>query len=74
MQHNRKRAELHRLQEKHPEVAARMQARGLDAVDDEDESSSSEEEVCFQMLRNFLFPGIAGHVTIQTDSPSGASL
>eukprot|EP00892_Ulva_mutabilis_P001580 jgi/Ulvmu1/11422/UM075_0086.1 len=43
-EYNKKRAELHRLQEKHPEVAARIQARGLGGDDGEDESSTSEEE------------------------------
>jgi hypothetical protein len=43
VQHNSRRAELHRLQEKHPEIAARIQERELEEGDTE--SSSSEEEV-----------------------------
>ena len=43
MQHNKRRAELHRLQTKHPELAARMERQA--GNDDETESSSSEEEV-----------------------------
>jgi hypothetical protein len=55
LQHNKRRTELHRLQAKHPELAARMerqQARAAahedeDASDSESKSSSdSESEVC----------------------------
>ena len=38
-QHNKRREELHRLQEKHPEVAARLAAGGAESAD-----SSSEDD------------------------------
>jgi len=41
MQHNKKREELHRLKEKYPEVAARLEAK---MAGDYDATSSSEEE------------------------------
>ncbi len=46
-QHNARRAELHRLKEKHPEQYARLQARGAldDDEDGQEESSTSEDEV-----------------------------
>lgn len=46
-QHNARRAELHRLKEKHPEQYARLQARAAlrDDDDEEVEESTSEEEV-----------------------------
>jgi hypothetical protein len=43
MQHNKKREELHRLKEKYPEVAARLDAKGVSALEDSDVSSSEEE-------------------------------
>lgn len=53
VQHNSRRAELHRLQDKHPEVAARLQARELEG--DGTESSSSEEEVRFSSCGSGLY-------------------
>lgn len=45
-QHNARRAELHRLKEKHPEQYARLQARAALAQDDEqEEESTSDDEV-----------------------------
>lgn len=46
-QHNARRAELHRLKEKHPEQYARLQARGAlnDDEDGQEEESTSEDEV-----------------------------
>lgn len=45
LQHNKKREELHRLKEKFPEQAARLESKGYAALFDEDkESSSSEDE------------------------------
>ena len=41
MQHNKRREELHRLQEKHPELAARLAAGGDEAED----TSSDDDEV-----------------------------
>lgn len=45
LQHNKRREELHRLQEKHPDVAARLAAGGGESAD----SSSEDDEVrrCF---------------------------
>lgn len=43
-EHNKKREELHRLKEKYPEVAARMEARAAGGIDSEDESTSEEED------------------------------
>ena len=43
LQHNKKREELHRLKEKYPEVAARLDAKGVSALEDSDVSSSEEE-------------------------------
>ncbi len=43
-EHNKRREELHRLQEKHPEVAARLARNGGGADDDDsDEESTSED-------------------------------
>lgn len=46
-QHNARRAELHRLKEKHPEQYARLQAHAAlrDDDDEQEEESTSEEEV-----------------------------
>ena len=44
LQHNKKREELHRLKEKFPEQAARLEARGVSALMNDESSSSSEEE------------------------------
>eukprot|EP00890_Picochlorum_soloecismus_P004968 jgi/Picsp_1/5472/NSC_02831-R1_protein len=43
-EHNKKREELHRLKEKYPEVAARLDAKGVSALEDSDVSSSEEED------------------------------
>jgi hypothetical protein len=79
VQHNKRRAELHRLQEKHPEVAARIEARELGGGDTE--SSASEEEVgCSNYSHRDSVPQHrnAGPQAFQAreaiqDSPSGAS-
>uniref|UniRef100_A0A7S3VJ15 Kri1-like C-terminal domain-containing protein n=1 Tax=Dunaliella tertiolecta TaxID=3047 RepID=A0A7S3VJ15_DUNTE len=42
-EHNKKREELHRLQAKHPEIAAKVAAK-QDVADGEDEDSSSSED------------------------------
>ncbi|QDZ22192.1 KRR1 interacting protein 1 [Chloropicon primus] len=42
-EHNKRREEMHRLQEKHPELAARL-ARGGGDLGEEDETSTSEDE------------------------------
>lgn len=44
MQHNKKREELHRLKEKYPEVAARLEAKAAGGIDSDDESTSEEED------------------------------
>lgn len=75
VQHNSRRAELHRLQERHPELAARLQARELEADNDDDtESSSSEEEVrhiSCGVLNNAYWAIKAADAVM--DSPSGVS-
>ncbi|WPT16271.1 Protein kri1 [Picochlorum sp. SENEW3] len=43
-EHNKKREELHRLKEKFPEQAARLEAKGVSALMNDEESSSSSEE------------------------------
>lgn len=48
VQHNKKREELHRLKEKFPEAAAKLDQKGVAALlEDDDDLSSSEEEVSF---------------------------
>jgi protein KRI1 len=44
LQHNKKREELHRLKEKYPEVAAKLEARRVIAESDGDETLSSSDE------------------------------
>lgn len=45
LQHNKQREELHRLQERHPEIAARAAVRATNVqVSDSDEESSEEDE------------------------------
>ena len=43
-EHNKKREELHRLKEKFPEQARRLEERGIGALLDDQSSSSSEDE------------------------------
>ena len=47
MQHNKQREELHRLQERHPEIAAKAAVRATNVqVSESEEESSEEDEVC----------------------------
>jgi hypothetical protein len=64
LQHNKKREELHRLQAKHPEVAARLErqlarsnAQDVEDGDEDEESSTSEEEASCGIVQLFSYKG-----------------